>query len=95
MPEQIRKGQKLQLTYENKQFEVIVIDPNGLRKNQPSIGFGFQMFENASKFPQSTLSDWATEIEGCSILKAPSGKTFRATEIKADDNNVLIVLEAR
>jgi hypothetical protein len=89
----IKKGQVVTLTYEDKKFNVIVIDPNGLGRGQPSVGFGYQMMENVSGLPQSTITDWATEIQGGSLIKPPSGNTFRATEIKSLDGNTLIVLE--
>lgn len=96
-----KKGQLIKLFYEDREFEVIVIDPNGLGKNQPSVGFGFRMMKKYGGLPQSTLTDWTTKtsaLEGDRnsekyILKLPSGNTFNVTEIKGLDNNRYLVVE--
>ena len=41
----IQKGQILKVRYEDRDFELVVIDPNGLGLDQPTIGFGFRMME--------------------------------------------------
>ena len=97
----VKVGQIIPIVYESREFEVIVIDPNGLGRNQPSIGFGFAMMEKHGGLPQSTLSTWLTEesvSEGYrnneeKILNLPSSNTFRVIEIKGLDNNLYLVLE--
>jgi hypothetical protein len=97
----VKKGQVITITYEIKEFEVIVIDPDGLGKNQPSIGFGFRLMEKYGGLSESTLSDWVTKesvFEGdrnneVQSLKLPSGKVFRVTEINSLANNIYYVLE--
>ena len=97
----IRKGQLITLNYEGRDFEVIVIDPNGLGKNQPSVGFGLRMMSKHGGIPEQTLSDWVTKESGFegdrlnefNLLKLPSGKTFRVTAITGLDNNEYLVLE--
>ena len=84
----IRQGQLLTLTFEGKEFEVIVVDPNGLGKGQPSVGFGFRMMDRHGGLPNNTSSQW---LEGApntpdECLKLPSGKTFRALRISGTDN---------
>ena len=39
----LKRGSLTKLTYEGREFEAIVIDPDGLGKGQPSVGFGFRM----------------------------------------------------
>ena len=58
---EVKKGQVFPLFYEGREFEVIVIDPNGLGKEQPSIGLGFSMSDKYIGLPDSTLSDWVIE----------------------------------
>ena len=97
----IKKGQLITLNYEGREFEVIVIDPNGLGKNQPSVGFGFRLMEKYGGIPQQTLTNWATEESGFEgdpnnvqkSLKLPSDKVFRVTQITGSDNNEYSVLE--
>jgi hypothetical protein len=97
----IQAGQLIELNFESRKFDVIVIDPDGLGKNQPSIGFGFRMMEKYGGLSESTLSDWATvesRFEGDrnnepNILKPPSGNTFRVTGITGLDSNRYLVLE--
>lgn len=97
----VKRGQIIPLHYEGREFEVIVIDPSGLGKNQPSIGFGFGMMEKYGGLPQPTLSKWLTEkssLEGDSnneenLLKLPSGNNFRVIQIKVEDGNEYKILE--
>jgi hypothetical protein len=77
----MKSGDRITLVYEGKEFDVIVIDPNGLGDGQPSVGFGFRMAEKYMGIPQSTLTDWATGLEDNTGLKLPSGKTLRVTDI--------------
>ena len=97
----IKKGQLITLNYEGREFEVIVIDPNGLGRNQPSVGFGLRMMAKNGGIPVQTLSDWVTkesEVEGVRqneprFLKLPSGNAFRVSAIIGLDNNEYLVLE--
>lgn len=94
----IKKGQLIKLTFEGKEFEVIVIDPNGLGEGQPTVGFGFNMMEKYAGIPQSTLSTWVVEggieSKGRSEVKLPSGKVFRVIDITTPENNFYKVIEA-
>lgn len=99
--DKIKKGQRITVSYEEREFEVIVIDPNGLGKDQPSLGFGFNMMEKYGGIKQQTLSDWVTKesrFEGdrnkeINILKPPSGNSYKVTEIIGDDKNIYQVIE--
>ena len=70
-------------------FEVIVIDPHGLGRDQPTVGFGFRMMQNHGGLPEPTLSNWLTKesgFEGDSnnnvlSLKPLSGNRFRVIQI--------------
>lgn len=93
--EKIEKGQIIKLFFENREFEAIVLDPNGLGENQPSIGFGFGMMERYGGLPDSTANRW---LEGLpkneeERLKTPSGNTYRVSRIIGNDNNEYVVLE--
>lgn len=90
----LKKGQLLTLAYEGRDFEVVVIDPNGLGTDQPSVGLGFRMAERHAGIPQSTLTDWVTDLEDFKALKPASGKLFRVTDILASDGNTYSVIEA-
>ena len=97
----IKQGQLITLTFEGKAFEVIVIDPNGLGKGQPSVGFGFRMMERHGGLPEQTSSNWLTKESGFDVdpnnevksLKVPSGKLFRLTQIIGSDSKTYSVLE--
>ena len=99
---QFRKGQLVSIEYEGREFTVIVINPNGLGKDQPSVGFGYRMMTRHAGIPANTLSDWTTEesiIEGVrqieqKVLKPPSGNVFKVFDIKGEDNNDYLVVEA-
>lgn len=90
----LKRGSLTKLTYEGREFEAIVIDPDGLGKGQPSVGFGFRMAERNVGVPESTLRSWVREINGEDIVELPSGKVLRVREILGSDNNVYSVIEA-
>jgi hypothetical protein len=90
----MKSGDRITLVYEGKEFDVIVIDPNGLGSGQPSVGFGFRMAERYMGIPQSTLTDWVTDSEDVTCLKLPSGKLLRVTDIIVNDGNSYSVIEA-
>lgn len=90
----IKRGSLITLAYEGKEFEVIVIDPNGLGEGQPSVGFGFRMAERYAGIPQPTLSGWVIDKQGVKSLQPPSGKDFRVIDILAVDGNTYSVIEA-
>ena len=91
----IKSGQLVTLEFEDREFDAIVIDPNGLGHNQASVGFGLAMMERHGGLPTSTADNWLQGFpntpEEC--LKVPSGKTFRVSRILGEDNNQYVVLE--
>ena len=97
----IKKGKLIKLDFEGRDFEVIVIDPNGLGKDQPSIGFGFRMMEKHAGLPEQTSSNWVMEESGIGVdpnnppkyLKVPSGNVYRLTQITGLDKKPYLVLE--
>ena len=97
----IKAGDLLMLTFEDREFEAVVIDPHGLGKNRPSVGFGYRMMEKHSGFPHQTLANWTTVecgFEGgpnnaSKSLKLPSGKALRVAQISGQDGNEYSVLE--
>jgi hypothetical protein len=90
----LKIGQLITLSYENRDFEVIVIDPNGLGKGQPSVGLGFRMAERHAGIPESTIRSWVREKLGEDKLELPSGKAFRVRKIQGIDGNSYSVVEA-
>jgi hypothetical protein len=78
----LERGSLTKLSYEGREFEVVVIDPDGLGPGQPSVGFGFGMMERNAGVPQSTLSTWVIDKEADHSLKLPSGKLLKVIEIK-------------
>jgi hypothetical protein len=87
------RGSLTKLIYEGREFEVIVINPNGLGQGQPSVGFGFQMAERNVGPSQSTLTEWVVGLHGDQTLKLPSGKSFKIDNIPATDGNEYSVIE--
>ncbi len=90
----IEVGQRITLPFEGREFDVIVINPNGLGEQQPTVGFGFRMMEKYAGVPASTLSTWVFEKDECKYLKLPSDKTLRVFEISGLDGNDYSVIEA-
>ena len=98
---QFRKGQLVSIEYEGREFTVIVIEPDGMGKDQPSVGFGFRLMEKYAGIPTNTLSQWQTiELglegdpnKGIQVLKLPSGNTYRVIQIIGEDGNTYTVIE--
>lgn len=89
----MKSGDLITLSYEGRDFDVIVIDPDGLGKGQPSVGFGYRMMDRYAGIPESTIRSWVRE-DGVSIaLKTTSGKVFRVRELLGTDGNNYRVLE--
>ena len=91
---EIKRGSRITLSYEGRDFDVIVIDPNGLGKDQPSVGFGFRMAERYVGIPNDTLSRWVLDSSNQKLMELPSGKAFRVLDIASDDGNTYSVVEA-
>ena len=93
---QYKKGQLVAVEYEGREFEVIVINPNGLGKDQPSLGFGFNMMEKHGGLPQPTSSKWLVEGDYGNKdrkLKTPTEKTFNVITVKGENKNDYYAIE--
>jgi hypothetical protein len=93
MPE-FRAGQIIPLRYKNREIKAIIIDPDGLGPDKPTLGMGIRGMDRHIGIPRQTLSDRVSEIEGVRQLKLPSGNTFRVSEINAEDGNNYLLVEA-
>jgi len=92
----LKAGQIIRLNYKGRDFESIIIDPDGLGKNQPTIGLGFRMMERYIGIPQATLSNWTVAGDsnpGEKHYKVPSGKTFSVIAQLGEDNNIFKVID--
>ena len=89
----IQIGDLVVVSYEDREFTAIVIDPNGLGDGEPSVGFGFRMASRHIGIPQQTLTNRVTQIAGVEALETPSGKAFRVTQIQGVDGNEYKVIE--
>ena len=92
----IKTGQIVTISYEDREFEAIVIDPNGLGPGQPSIGFGFGMMERYGGLPTSTSDNWLQGLPNTEqqSLKLPSGNLYGVSRITGEDkNNPYVVVE--
>lgn len=90
----LQAGQLINLSYQFRDIQAIVIDPNGIGTGQPTIGLGFRMIDKYIGIPTNTLSDWVIEKESLTYLRLPSGNTFRVIEIAGADDNSYRVVEA-
>lgn len=90
----LKPGSRITVSYEGRDFEVIVIDPNGLGEGQPSVGFGFRMAERNVGIPNDTLSRWVLDSSDPKVMQLPSSKAFRVLDITGEDGNLYSVVEA-
>ena len=93
MPE-FRAGQIIPLRYKTRELKAIIIDPNGLGPDKPTIGLGFRSMDRHIGVPQTTLSRRVMQIEEEKWLELPSSNRFRVMQIRADDGNEYLLLEA-
>ena len=93
MPE-FRAGQIIPLRYKSREIKAIIIDPDGLGPDKPTIGMGFRGMDRQIGIPQSTLTRRVMQIEGERYLELPSGNRFRVMQIEAEDDNEYLLLEA-
>ncbi|MEO1352327.1 MAG: hypothetical protein AAFW84_26610 [Cyanobacteria bacterium J06635_15] len=87
-------GQLVPIRFKDRQFNAIIIDPDGLGPGKPTIGIGYRGMSRHTNVPAQTFVDRVSEIEGVKHLKLPSGKLFRVSEIEANDGNTYRVIEA-
>lgn len=76
MPD-FRAGQIIPLRYKTRELKAVIIDPDGLGPDKPSIGLGFRSMDRHVGVPQTTLSRRVMQIDGDKYLELPSGKRFR------------------
>lgn len=91
---QFRKGQIIPLFFKDRKLLAVVIDPNGLGENRPTIGMGFRGMDRHTNVPVATLSQRVIQKEGVRYLEVPSGKTFRVFQISGEDGNSYEAIEA-
>ena len=91
---QFQAGQIIPLRYKSRELKAVIIDPNGLGPDKPSIGLGFRSMDRHIGVPQPTLSRRVMQIDGERWLELPSSKRFRVMQILADDGNEYLLLEA-
>ncbi len=89
----IQVGSLITVTFEDREFQAVVIDPNGLGRGEPSIGFGFRMAQQHIGIPRQTLADRVAGSGNNRYLKAPSGSRYRVAGITGEDNNDYLVIE--
>lgn len=90
----LETGQLVPINFKGRSFNAVVIDPDGLGVDKPTIGLGYRGMSRHTAVPAQTFVDRVSEIEGANYLKLPSGKTYRVSEIAANDGNTYRVIEA-
>lgn len=98
----LEAGQIIPIKFRDREFRAIIIDPDGLGYNRPTIGLGYRSMSRHTDVPLTTLVKRVIELtdeeEGSEtsgkFLKLPSGKLFKVTEILGNDNNTYQVIEA-
>ena len=90
-----KRGDLITVVYEGREFDVIVIDPDGLGPGLPLVGMGMGMATRYIGIPQPTLTRWVrvSSKDGLEVLETPSGKVFRVMQICGSDNNEYKVIE--
>ncbi|MEM8805368.1 MAG: hypothetical protein AAGF01_04985 [Cyanobacteria bacterium P01_G01_bin.38] len=90
----LETGQLIPIRFKDREFNAIVIDPDGLGPGKPTIGLGLRGMDRHTGVPRQTLSDRVSESDGVKYLKLPSGSTFRVSEIRGIDGNTYSAIEA-
>ncbi len=98
----IEAGQIIPIKFRDREFRAIVIDPDGLGYNRPTIGLGYRSMSRHTDVPLTTLVKRVIELTDENedsesrgkFLKLPSGKLFKVIQILGNDNNTYQVIEA-
>ena len=98
----LESGQIIPIKFKDREFRAIIIDPDGLGHNRPTIGLGYRAMSRHTEVPLTTLVKRVIELTGETdesdltgkFLKLPSGKLFKVIEIQGNDNNTYQVIEA-
>ncbi|MEM8810410.1 MAG: hypothetical protein AAGF01_30730 [Cyanobacteria bacterium P01_G01_bin.38] len=97
----LQTGQLVPIRFKDREFQAIIIDPDGLGVGRPTIGLGYRGMSRHTDVPIATLVQRVVDIpsEGDpnnagKFLKLPSGKMFRVIQIEAIDGNTYQVIEA-
>ena len=89
----LESGQVVPIKFKDRDFRAVIIDPDGLGPDRPTIGVGYRTMSRHTNVPLSTFVKRVIHNEGGSHLKLPSGKLFRVIQIEANDNNIYNVIE--
>jgi hypothetical protein len=87
-----RANQIVPLRYKRREIKSIIIDPNGLGPDKPSIGMGFRGMDRQIGISRQTLSDRVSEIEEEKYLELSSGSTFRVMQIDIEETCPLWII---
>lgn len=87
-------GQIIPLRYKSRELKAIIIDPNGLGPDKPTLGMGFRGMDRHTNVPSNTLTQRVIQNEEGTYLKLPSGKLFRVIQISGEDGNTYQAVEA-
>lgn len=98
----LQTGQIIPIKFKDREFRAVVIDPDGLGYNRPTIGLGYRAMSRHTDVPLTTLVKRVIELTGeegetdesGKFLRLPSGKRFKVVEIHGNDNNTYQVIEA-
>ena len=98
----LEAGQVIPLKFRDREFRAIVIDPDGLGYNRPTIGIGYRAMSRHTDVPLTTLFKRVVEVSSDDsedtglqkVLKLPSGKSFCVNPMEANDGNTYQVIEA-
>lgn len=89
-------GQIIPIKFKDREFRAIIIDPDGLGHNRPTIGLGYRAMSRHTDVPLTTLVKRVIELTDETgetgeanatgkFLKLPSGKLFKVIEILGND----------
>jgi hypothetical protein len=98
----LEAGQIIPIKFKDREFRAIIIDPDGLGHNRPTIGLGYRAMSRHTEVPLTTLVKRVVELTDDNgqtdtpgrFLQLPSGKLFKVIEILGNDNNTYQVIEA-
>jgi hypothetical protein len=98
----LETGQLVPVRFKDREFTVVIIDPDGFGPGRPTIGLGYRGMSRHTDVPVNPLIQRVVELapkEGDPLspdkaLKLPSSKLFRVIQIDANDGNTYQVIEA-
>jgi len=86
----LRQGKRLNMTYKNRTFEAIIINPHAFGHDKPSIGLNFRMAEKYTGLTYKKLTQWTKKTRDQNPSDFASTDVVQYFELPNNNNRFAI-----